>query len=607
MPTRRASVAIVVAATLVTVTTLLLGALGARNYIRHRDMEWMRLRRVTVAQAEEIAVALALPVWNLDRAQIEKILDSQKGAMLVEGIIVNAGGRNHGRVRDAQRNLVSADGSFDKSGLLTAESAIMHDGQRIGTVRLYTTPRFIEQELRADLIEDVVTILALDLILILSGYWILWRAVLKPLVAIEQYAGAVSAGTDAATPSLHPAPTAELESLRVSIETMVQLLGRRYVELQEEMARRFESEERFRTIFDSVNDAIFIIDRESGDILDANERSTEMFGYTRDEALALDVAHLSSGVEPHTQERALERIRQISAGAPPIFEWCARHRDGHFFWTEVSMRVAPIDGKPRVIVVVRNIGERKEMEEALRRSETMSAMGALVAGVAHEVRNPLFGMSALLDAYEEEMKASELLELSTSLRELVSRLTHLMRELLEFGRPVEIRPEPGSLHDLLEDVVRSRAAVASRARVTLRSTVDETLPAVPMDRERLRQVFENVIDNAIQHAPPVRTVTVGAAEINHGGRSWVECTVEDDGDGFAPADIVHIFEPFFTRRENGIGLGMSIVQRIVQEHSGRVSAGNRSEGGAVVTVRLPAVEQTAGTATQLHSSTAAQL
>jgi PAS domain S-box-containing protein len=591
MQARRASVAIVVAATLVTVATLLLGAFGARSYINSRNAEWTRLRRVTGAQADELAVALALPVWNIDRAQIETILDSQAGAMAVEGIIVSAGGRTHARIRDAQRRFIPTDGSFPKAGLLAAERPIVHDGQRIGTVRLFQTPLFIERELRASLIEAVVTILALDVILILSVYWILWRAVLRPLVAIERYAGAVSDGTDAAAPSLQPAPTAELESLRVSIETMVSLLDRRYAELQEEAARRFESEERFRTIFDSVHDTIFIIDADSGAFLDVNERVTEMYGYTREEALALDIAHLSSGVEPHTQERALEYIRQTRDGDPRIFEWCSRHRDGHLFWTEVSMRVAPIDGKPRIIVVMRSIGDRKEMEEALRRSETMSAMGTLVAGVAHEVRNPLFGMSALLDAYEEEMKAAHLTELSSSLRELVVRLTHLMRELLEFGRPVEIAPVPGSLHDLIDDVVRSRAASAAKARVTLRNSIDRTLPAVPMDRERLRQVFENVVDNALQHAPPVRTVSIGAEEIAQGGRSWIECTVEDDGDGFAPADLVHVFEPFFTRREQGIGLGMSIVQRIVQEHAGRVSAGNRIEGGAVITVRLPAVER----------------
>ena len=590
MQARRASVATVVAATLVTVTTILLGAFGAVNYNARYNAEWSRLRRVTVAQTDELAAAIALPAWNLDRPQIERILDSQTGAMQVEAIVMQIGDKTYARIRDTERRFVPSDGKFPTTGLLSAEQAITHDGQRIGTVRLYTTPLFIERDLRTALIEIVATILAIDVILILSVYWILWRAVLRPLVAIERYAGAVSAGTDAAS-SVHPAPTAELESLRVSIETMVALLDRRYAELREEAARRFESEVRFRTIFESVNDGIFIINAQTGAILDANERATEMFGYTREETLALNVAQLSSGEEPYTQERALERIRQMRDGDPRIFEWSSRHRDGHLFWIEVSTRLATIEGIARVIVVVRSIGERKEMEEALRRSETMSAMGSLVAGVAHEVRNPLFGMSSLLDAYDVELKAAELTELSTSLRELVQRLSHLMRELLEFGRPVEIAPEPGSLHDLVDDVIRNRTPAAIEAHVTLRNTIDGTLPDVPMDRQRLRQVFENVIDNALQHAPAVRTVSVGAKEIVQSGRTWIECTIEDDGDGFQPPDLAHIFEPFFTRRERGIGLGMSIVQRIVQEHSGRVTVGNRMEGGAVITVRLPAVER----------------
>jgi PAS domain S-box-containing protein len=414
-------------------------------------------------------------------------------------------------------------------------------------------------------------------------------AVLRPLVQIERYAGAVSVGRDDEAASVSPASTAELDSLRVSIETMVGLLDRRYLELQEQAGRLFQSEERFRTIYESANDAIFISDPETGAILDVNARVSDIFGYTREEVLTLDVAALSSGVEPYTQHTALERIREASQGVPRIFEWQGRHHDGHLFWAEVSMRIATIDGKARMIIVVRDIERRKEMEDALRRSETLSVMGALVAGVAHEVRNPLFGMSALLDAYAGEIASARLTELSSALREQVTRLTHLMSELLEFGRPVKITPEPDSLRDLIDEVIQSRADAAVRSEVTLRRTLDGELPAVPMDRYRLRQVFENVIDNALQHAPAVRTVTIAATELLHAGRCWIECTIEDDGPGFEPADLGRVFEPFYTRRDRGIGLGMSIVQRIVEEHAGRVSAANRPQGGAIVTVRLPAV------------------
>jgi len=246
-----------------------------------------------------------------------------------------------------------------------------------------------------------------------------------------------------------------------------------------------------------------------------------------------------------------------------------------------------IDGVERVITVVRDVDQRKEMEEALRRGETMSAMGALVAGVAHEVRNPLFGMSALLDAYAEEMATPDLTQLAAGLRAQITRLTHLMRELLELGRPVTLMSAPDSLHDLIEEVLKSCARAAANANVALHSTIDPALPPAPMDRSRLRQVFENLIDNAVQHAPAVRNVTIGATQLVQADRPWIECTVEDDGSGFQSADLSRVFEPFFTRRERGIGLGMSIVRRIVEEHGGRVTAGNGVAGGAVITVRLP--------------------
>src|SRR4051794_13284179 len=224
MQPRRASVTMAVAAALVTVATLVLAGLGALDYFVRRNDEWNRLRRVTVAQAEELAVALALPAWNIDRAQIEKILDSQSGASTVEGIIVRVSGKTHARMRDAQRRFVPSDGRFPTAGLLSVERAIVFNGQSIGTVRLFTTPKLIERQLRDTLIAIVAAIVVIDLILILSIYRVLWLAVLRPLVQIERYAGAVSVGRDDDAASVLPASTAELESLRVSIETMVGLL-----------------------------------------------------------------------------------------------------------------------------------------------------------------------------------------------------------------------------------------------------------------------------------------------------------------------------------------------------------------------------------------------
>ncbi|MBV8544099.1 MAG: PAS domain S-box protein [Acidobacteria bacterium] len=829
MDRRGLSVAVVVAATLVTVTTFLFGVLAAVGYVSEHRTEEERLRRGVAAQAEELAAALALPVWNIDRAQIDRILDSQGQTPQVEAVVVEAAGKIQARVRYQNGRFVASNGNVSPAGLFVAERPITFSGERIGSVRLFATPRYIEQQLRSSLISMAGTTLAIDLLLILSVYLVLWRAVVRPLTDIEKYAAAVSGGkSDTPVSGVFPK---ELASVQSSIESMVRLIEERYRELR-------ESGERFHSIFDAVNDAIVINDIDSGAILDANPAMCAMFGYTVEELRSIGIGPLSAGDLSFTTADALERIRKAAAGEEQLFEWHSRHKDGHLFWTEVNMHVAAIGDSRRSIVVVRDITQRKQMEEALkaetdftdtainamtgiffvqtrqgrflrwnqplerlaagegrtveelgglilihpddrdlvaakiddvfengyaeiearlvlsddvrhyllngrrmdvggeqflvgtgfdvterrraeaeqkrlqsaversaaewketfdavttpilimessgavvrvnraalelsglsqsdiagrpidqigdgepwhtasqlvsyiagkregttaetkdaegrtwdiiithfsaanggaerfilvlweitgivelqeslRRSETLSAMGTLVAGVAHEVRNPLFGISATLDAFDEEMKQPGYAECGATLRQEVNRLVHLMQELLEYGKPAALSIERGDLNEVVGDAVESRSAAARAAQVEIRNAMTATLPTLLMDPLRLRQVFENLIDNAVQHSDPGMTVHIGGAVVDHAGRQWVECRIDDEGPGFAPQDFDRVFEPFFSQREGGTGLGLSIVQRIVEEHSGKVIAANRHEGGGSIRVLFP--------------------
>ncbi len=111
---------------------------------------------------------------------------------------------------------------------------------------------------------------------------------------------------------------------------------------------------------------------------------------------------------------------------------------------------------------------------------------------------------------------------------------------------------------------------------------------VPMDESRLLQVFQNLVQNAVEHSPRAGVVSVALADESRRGRRGVRCDVRDAGAGFAQADLPRVFEPFYTRRPGGTGLGLSIVRRIVVQHGGEVEAANHPDGGAVVTVWLPA-------------------
>jgi signal transduction histidine kinase len=232
--------------------------------------------------------------------------------------------------------------------------------------------------------------------------------------------------------------------------------------------------------------------------------------------------------------------------------------------------------------------ERARLETSLRRAETMSAMGALVAGVAHEVRNPLFGIQSVLDAMEARFgPRTELQRYFPVLREEAGRLTRLMQELMEYGKPPNRELAPGPVGEVLAEALRYNAPLAATNAVRLVGRIPDDLPPVRLDRDRLLRVFQNLLENAIQHSPPNEEVILETRMQGNNGRRWIECRVGDSGPGFAAGDIPHVFEPFFSRRRGGTGLGLSIVHQIAHEHGGEIIAANRPEGGALMTVRLP--------------------
>jgi signal transduction histidine kinase len=232
--------------------------------------------------------------------------------------------------------------------------------------------------------------------------------------------------------------------------------------------------------------------------------------------------------------------------------------------------------------------ERAALEAAVRHGETLATLGTLVGGVAHEVRSPLFGITSTLDALVARVGDPEDLRPHvTTLRTEVGRLDTLMQDLLDYGRPITDAVARDRLEDVVAEAVHATAALAGKRRVRVECDLPGGLPPLLMDRRRMVQVFQNLIDNAVRHAPEGGTVRVGSAAADRAGAVWVTCTVDDDGPGFSPGDAAKAFVPFFSRRDGGTGLGLPIVQRIVDQHGGTVEAGNHPGGGARLTVRLP--------------------
>jgi signal transduction histidine kinase len=170
-------------------------------------------------------------------------------------------------------------------------------------------------------------------------------------------------------------------------------------------------------------------------------------------------------------------------------------------------------------------------------------------------------------------------------------LSKLMRDLIEYGKPPRLELSPDPIEDVISLAIRVCQPQAQRANVKVTTNGPIGCTPVRMDRDRLLRVFQNLLENAIQHSPAEELVTVELQQVYQDGDRWIECAIKDCGPGFRTEDLPRIFEPFFTRRRGGTGLGLSIVHRIVQEHGGTIYAGNRPEGGAVTTVRFPLFQQ----------------
>ncbi|HEX8151811.1 MAG TPA: ATP-binding protein, partial [Thermoanaerobaculia bacterium] len=330
--------------------------------------------------------------------------------------------------------------------------------------------------------------------------------------------------------------------------------------------------------FDAIEMPIFITEM-NGLVRRVNRAARDLTGRDYSDILGRRIRRLADGEPWLTLAAAVEAVRDSG-------ETCtaqAHAADSDRTWDVAANSYHPVDEPPRVIVVARETTSVVRLQSAVRRGEQLSALGELVAGVAHEVRNPIFGMQITLDALQESVPAdADAGELMSALRSWLARLNGLMESLLAYGRTWTIDLKEGAIADVVAQALETTKPIAGAASVTIRASLDATGPIL-MDASRLVHAIENLITNAIQHSAAQAEVLVTLREED----GFVECAVRDRGPGFNPADLPRIFEPFFTRRRGGTGLGLAIVQRIVDEHGGTLRAENAENGGAIVTARFP--------------------
>ncbi|HEX3799615.1 MAG TPA: PAS domain S-box protein [Verrucomicrobiae bacterium] len=242
-PWQNVSVAFVVSIAMVLITTLLLGTFGILNYVSERTRLEAELQSDISLDGDQFSAALALPIWNFDRAQIDKVIESMMRDQVISGVMIRLNDANKtvfARARDKNGRPVTLSGPFPAQGLVTDQRDIDFNGTTLGNMKLFGTPRFMNAVLNRTLRSTFLNIFILDVVLTVSLYLLLWHRVLKPLREIEGYAKVVSSGTRSTQEFRSGRYEGELESLRASIEKMIALLDARYDALRKHEAMLLE-------------------------------------------------------------------------------------------------------------------------------------------------------------------------------------------------------------------------------------------------------------------------------------------------------------------------------------------------------------------------------
>ncbi len=357
-----------------------------------------------------------------------------------------------------------------------------------------------------------------------------------------------------------------------------------------EMERRLHQQQEFaRRLVDSFPDLILVLDANAHYTF-VSPRCKDVLGYDIEEA-----QNMAFGGRTHPEDLpAAESLYQdIIAGRQSFasLEIRVRHKLGE--WRRIRFNFSPLaDEKGNIEGVVlsgRDVTDLKRLEEQLIQAEKLAAMGQMLAGVAHELNNPLtaiLGVTELLrERQGEDDSTKRQLELT---HRQARRAARIVQNLLEFSRPASPQKKPLDLSNLLDRTLQLHEHSLRRNNVEVDFRLQPDLPGVIGDANQLIQVFLNLITNAEQAIREVRDT--GRIQIRAGRNgNQLAITVQDDGVGIRPESLPRIFDPFYTTKRpgGGTGLGLSICMSIIREHGGNIEAETLPAGGSAFTIYLP--------------------
>jgi signal transduction histidine kinase len=239
-------------------------------------------------------------------------------------------------------------------------------------------------------------------------------------------------------------------------------------------------------------------------------------------------------------------------------------------------------------VSVEAYDELARAQAELVRHERLTALGELAAVMAHEVRNPLGVIFNSLTTLKRLLRPTGDTEMLLNMvAEEAERLNRIVSDLLDFVRPYELAKKPLAIKPLVEAALAEALQALPPVNVRMVTEFDPVLPNIPADAHLLKQAIVNLVVNAVQAMPKGGTVTVRTSLLPRADGAWLQLEVRDEGPGLSPRAAEKMFQPFFTTKATGTGLGLAVVKRIVESHQGEVVVSPNPGRGTTFTLRLP--------------------
>ena len=344
-----------------------------------------------------------------------------------------------------------------------------------------------------------------------------------------------------------------------------------------------ESESKYRILVEEINDGYFV--NQDGRIVFANQAFCDLHGYTPDEIIGMPYTEIIAPASLPMVRRLYEK-RMAGERTEDLYAYHRRRKDGGIFPTENKVKRILYRGEFAVAGICRDITERIETEKRIRESERLAHIGKLTTSLAHEIRNPLSSvkMNSQIILKNAAFDGNDKRRMEIIVHE-ISRLEGILDEMLDFAKPLRLNLQPLSFNAVVDGCIESMDARIKEKGIFVVRKYARRLPRISADREKIEQALINVLLNALDAMERGGRIEIAIRQLRSKGNA-LRIDITDDGPGISPDDLPYVFNPFFSNRKKGTGLGLFNVRKIIEAHGGTVGISPTGPRGTTVSLTL---------------------